>query len=1411
MLEEKWASHEPGEIGFDMPGGGARFVDHPLKVLTSSFRGSLGNIKGLFSNRKMLIAAVVLGVVWLILGLLKALNVDFPILDWLSVGTFAHGGLSSKPIEIIGGLFGKSVYAVMALSLLNGGHKGIGSGIGKLFRSLKTLNRRGTSLFLMGAGVALLAYNFMAGSPSIKDAAVAIASLLIVLRSMGSYSGFLKKFVTSLTSTKSKSAKKRYENKELVNHMLSGGAIGFVLAIPISLLPLGWAGYLIGGVAFIAGSALYFSKPEAVASLLIALLLISMGMLPAFAIDINVDDTEHLPYDQPNDYHYDYESGYWDSESNTQKYYGFEDTEPINREPYNQTEVSQSLDFEFMVQINDYDERQYKPLSYDQIYVTLNNVPRDLEYTFRELYMSDEINYGKPLQELWTSADPPPDVKSTHDFMVRQGDVFSIKVNTFAKPDAIYNKAVPARPIDMDPWTYFVNHFGTGEYADYIKQQYRLEEPTVENTTMFGYPALVFTMDNKRIVSNTGIDNNYYTYKKLVFVYVKDVLLPISNDVNKDENNKTTEVYDRSIILEIEMESTLSVEYAYSETTIKTMGFDSVYATHQTKEQEILGTFRDKLDEYLESVDQISIDVRHKVKVADKKAMASVETHASDTPGEAGEEAVTVPEAIVIGALSVAAAISAAGGSAAAGSATATGSAAAAAAATGKKADDLTKRSTYQMRIRKDFGAKIKWDATPLTVYARMVEISESGEIIDRPDMTSGITISSGSSSVVVEGQKFVEQYMGALVSAESSKKSKSAERDDAGVVIFTYIGEGGIFENRMKFLLVGDPYIAFDNMPSYSGVMLCEMIRGDALTYHVDFEARDFLSKPEVSVDSGSGDVSLELEPLEENRYRIHLTNHTAKAEALDAQVVEMKIRVKAENEQELAESECLIMAYPEGLSVEGPFEEGHLIVRSYVNEAAGDLDYVIKPTNFHLKLSIIEQEEGQSPKALMVPMSQVSIAFEAMRSEDNLTKTVLEKYEYEWMLEHAKSGMFTLAPKSNLPELESPYYAILPVSGTYKDHTYTLELPIRLVGEKENPMQAREAELKKLLERIRKYMPPEEWSDVLGKIKLQQNTLSVTEMRLMSKSIISTAQARWKSISESERAWADQIDWIIYGLEWVKWFGDQAFAYIATVYTGPVGEAILSPAKEILTNMIGEVGVQIVYGESFDFEKLQLMNNLTASLDNLVMSAADPSTLSIRQLAAVLAGFLIFTTAKNYVINIDKDGNRDFYKAITDAFSNLTSNAMKILASDLFGKAMRSPQARNAMNTQCGKWVRENLQKYLPDLESHFDNALANGIVSVEKLAIVEKYITEFVGMGASTVYTKLNEHKLTTTSDDVIFTVSIWKDVHGNDVLVDISLKAVGEKLYDYLFDSLFAIFPFSSGEVEFSKDPPFMAET
>lgn len=1400
----------PGEDLFNMASNNLIPVEHPVKVIVGSTWGIIRNVKGVFQNKKMLISALVLGGIWLLLAILSAVGVEFAPLKWLSIATFAHGGLSTNPVEIVGGLVGKSVYGAVVLSMLSGGFGGVGIGIKKVFTNLKALDPKRLSLFLIGLGVALVSYNFMAGAPEIIDFTVAIAALLMVLRSIGNYNGFLRRLVASLTASKNK--KMRSENVSHVNLILSGAAVGFVLAIPMSLIPLGWVGYLIGGVAFVAGGALYFSKPEAAAALL-ALCLVLQGIIPAFAITITVDDTEHLPYDQPNAYHYDYDDGYWDSATNSKKYYDFEEVVGVSEAPYNVTESSYSRDFEFMVRINDYDERQYKPLTYDQIYVTLHNIPADVPIEYNDLFFADQINYGKPFQELWTTPDPPSDVTSSRNFMARQGDAFNVKVTTFRKPDAIYNKAIPSRPLDTDIWTYFVSLFSTSNYVEDIKTHYKLEGAEMSNTTLFGYPALVFTVDDKRS-TDMGQDGslsitNHYTYRKVVFLYIDDVLLPVDNDVERDENNKVEAVNDRAIIVELDMESMYSAAYSYSKDVRNTVGFAAVYAEHQAKEQALLAEYRNRLDEYLETADQIAVDVRHVVKVADQSAMIGVDTDASEASGEEGEMAVSVPEAIVIGALSVVAALGAAGGVAASSSAVSASAGAAAAAAAGKNADELTKRSTYQMRIRKDFGNKIKIGASPVTVYAKMVEITESGQVVERPDMTSGISIRSGASPIVVEGNKQVEQYAGALVSAERVK-DRDTTSEQTGVVVFAYTGESGVFENRVKFHLVGDPYIAFDNMPTTSGVMICEMIRGDGLEYNVTFEVKDFMNPPEVSVENSHADVICECVELSENRYKIQISNRTAKADKLDAEKIQLKIFVKAENEKELATSECVLIAYPEGLSVEGPIEDGHLIVRSYLNEAAGDLDAKIKPTNFHLKLAVVEQAEGESPRALLVPMSAVSIEFAELRSDDSHTATILEKYEFEWLLDHAKSGLFTIAPKSCLPELTSPYYAVLPVTGTYKGVSYALELPIRLKGEQESPMKAREEELKKLLERIRNYMPPDEWSSVLGKIKQQQDSLSVTEMRLMSKSIISTAQARWLDEYKAEMSWSDQLDWIIYGLEWAKWFGDQAFAYVATVYTGPVGEAILSPAKEIFTSMIGEVGVQIVYGETFDFEKLQIMNHLSTALDNLVMTAADPQTLNVRQLASVLAGFLIINMAKNYVVNVDKNGNRDFYKTMTDAFSNLTSNAMKILASDLFGKAMRSPQARNAMNTQCGKWVRENLQKYLPDMESHFDNAFANGIVSVEKLAIVEKYITEFVGMGASTVYTKLSEHKLTSSPDDVIFTISIWKDVHGEEVFVDLSLKAIGEKLYDFMFESIFAIFPFASTAVKFNEDPPFYSE-
>ena len=48
--------------------------------------------------------------------------------------------------------------------------------------------------------------------------------------------------------------------------------------------------------------------------------------------------------------------------------------------------------------------------------------------------------------------------------------------------------------------------------------------------------------------------------------------------------------------------------------------------------------------------------------------------------------------------------------------------------------DSDVKESRYKMCLRKDFGDAIHYNKKPVTVYARMVEVTPEGDEIDRPD-----------------------------------------------------------------------------------------------------------------------------------------------------------------------------------------------------------------------------------------------------------------------------------------------------------------------------------------------------------------------------------------------------------------------------------------------------------------------------------------------------------------------------------------------------------------------------------------------------------------------------------------------------------------------------------------------------
>ncbi|MCR5092733.1 MAG: hypothetical protein K6B72_02030, partial [Lachnospiraceae bacterium] len=136
--------------------------------------------------------------------------------------------------------------------------------------------------------------------------------------------------------------------------------------------------------------------------------------------------------------------------------------------------------------------------------------------------------------------------------------------------------------------------------------------------------------------------------------------------------------------------------------------------------------------------------------------------------------------------------------------------AAGAAAASGKTGtedadEDKKKKKRYKMKVKKDFGNRIS-SGEVKEVYARIVEVDpETGEEKDRPDLSDRIEIYSDDG--VFEPQMnggLSSGYKGAVVKVANDVKATE------GCICFRFIGEGGSFTNRMRFLVTA-PMLEFD------------------------------------------------------------------------------------------------------------------------------------------------------------------------------------------------------------------------------------------------------------------------------------------------------------------------------------------------------------------------------------------------------------------------------------------------------------------------------------------------------------------------------------------------------------------------------------------------------------------------
>ena len=263
----------------------------------------------------------------------------------------------------------------------------------------------------------------------------------------------------------------------------------------------------------------------------------------------------------------------------------------------------------------------------------------------------------------------------------------------------------------------------------------------------------------------------------------------------------------------------------------------------------------------------------------------------TDADSKAGEIGVTIPSAIAIAILGGVAAMAGAGS----GPARAGGS--------NDSDDDRKKKNRYEMRLYKDFGDAIRYDAQPVTVYARIVEVNPEGEEIDRSDLTAAIEIFS-SGGLKVESTALTDNYMGALVVAEFVP---GGQNPDSGILSLRLSSEGGSFQNNVSFRLIRDPYISLTS-PNLS------ILVGSGKTFTLPIEFIDFIEKPQNIALDGEP-LSIKLIEDKEGNYYIEVTDDSEKPEKIERFYEEIPYIISATSGDQRVQARFSVLKCYEGI----------------------------------------------------------------------------------------------------------------------------------------------------------------------------------------------------------------------------------------------------------------------------------------------------------------------------------------------------------------------------------------------------------------------------------------------------------------------------------------------------------------
>ncbi len=220
----------------------------PLRYGFHQLAEAIKGIGQLIRHPKMLIPTLILAVLWPALAFLKGQFSDSIIFGAASFLTFAQGGLYGGFVGALGGILGKSFFAwfiTMTLMPLLTGVKPV-----KVKRTSlkKSKAEPGFSLFILGWGAALIAYNFMSGDARLENSIVGITALLSCRRMLKRERGGMIDFVRAFTRGR--------WSQNPPRSLAKGMAFGFFIGVITSFIVQGFFCYMAGAILSLTGLVL---------------------------------------------------------------------------------------------------------------------------------------------------------------------------------------------------------------------------------------------------------------------------------------------------------------------------------------------------------------------------------------------------------------------------------------------------------------------------------------------------------------------------------------------------------------------------------------------------------------------------------------------------------------------------------------------------------------------------------------------------------------------------------------------------------------------------------------------------------------------------------------------------------------------------------------------------------------------------------------------------------------------------------------------------------------------------------------------------------------------------------------------------------------------------------------------------